>query len=298
MLRTDILTLLALAYQMYVSHGGRNPISRFSAKQNHDLNPSASPTVVTNVLVLGLVEMYADLVAHERMIEGTTAGPVLSYTRSNSNESVDIVAITDHFRARDIRKRIFDFGIAAASIFLLGPVWLTLAVAVRMSTPGPALFKQIRVGRNGRLFKMYKFRTMYIDSEARLARMRDDDSHGEGILFKMREDPRVTRVGRFLRRYSLDELPQLINVLAGDMSLVGPRPPLALEFARYDAYVKRRMLVKPGLTGLWQISGRSDLSWEESVLLDLEYVARHSLRRDLKILFMSVLAVTRGAGAY
>ena len=145
---------------------------------------------------------------------------------------------------------------------------------------------------------MLKFRSMYTDAEERQAELRDQSDHGDGVLFKMRDDPRVTRVGRMLRKYSLDELPQLINVLLGTMSLVGPRPPLPLEVARYEDHVHRRLLVKPGLTGLWQISGRSDLSWDESVQLDLRYVENWSLGEDLFILWKTARAVAAGSGAY
>jgi lipopolysaccharide/colanic/teichoic acid biosynthesis glycosyltransferase len=169
---------------------------------------------------------------------------------------------------------------------------------VRLTSSGPALFRQVRVGRAGSTFVMLKFRSMYADAEERLASLREQSDHGDGVLFKMREDPRVTRVGKFLRKYSLDELPQLINVLLGTMSLVGPRPPLPLEVARYEAHVHRRLLVKPGLTGLWQISGRSDLSWDESVQLDLRYVENWSLSEDLFILWKTARAVAAGSGAY
>jgi lipopolysaccharide/colanic/teichoic acid biosynthesis glycosyltransferase len=145
---------------------------------------------------------------------------------------------------------------------------------------------------------MLKFRSMYVDAEARLAGLAGHSDHGDGILFKMRNDPRVTPVGRLLRKYSLDELPQLFNVLLGSMSLVGPRPPLPREVARYEEHVHRRLLVKPGLTGLWQVSGRSELSWEESVRLDLRYVENWSLSEDLMILWKTARAVTAGSGAY
>jgi lipopolysaccharide/colanic/teichoic acid biosynthesis glycosyltransferase len=144
---------------------------------------------------------------------------------------------------------------------------------------------------------VYKFRSMCVDAEARLAEL-STSNENDGLLFKMKRDPRVTRVGAILRKFSLDELPQLINVVKGDMSLVGPRPPLPSEVARYEDDVRRRLLVKPGITGLWQISGRSDLSWEESVRLDLHYVENWSLALDLMILWKTTFAVAQGAGAY
>ncbi|MEO6502127.1 MAG: sugar transferase [Jatrophihabitantaceae bacterium] len=199
---------------------------------------------------------------------------------------------------RRVLKGAFDRMVAALALLLLAPVFLALALAVRLTSSGPALFRQVRVGRAGSTFVMLKFRSMYADAEERLASLREQSDHGDGVLFKMKEDPRVTRVGKFLRKYSLDELPQLINVLLGTMSLVGPRPPLPLEVARYEDHVHRRLLVKPGLTGLWQVSGRSDLSWDESVQLDLRYVENWSLGEDLFILWKTARAVAAGSGAY
>lgn len=200
---------------------------------------------------------------------------------------------------RRVLKSGFDRGVAAAILFLFSPVFIGLALAVRLTSSGPALFRQTRVGRNGRQFTMLKFRSMYLDAEERLAAIQNQNDHGDGhVLFKMRNDPRVTSVGRFLRKFSLDELPQLINVVNGSMSLVGPRPPLPSEVARYEEHVHRRFLVKPGVTGLWQVSGRSDLAWDESVRLDLRYVENWSIAGDLQILWKTVFAVVRGTGAY
>ncbi|MGY1733758.1 sugar transferase [Geodermatophilus sp. SYSU D01045] len=190
-----------------------------------------------------------------------------------------------------------DRAVAALAVLLLAPVLLALALAVRLDSPGPVLYRQERVGVNGRRFTILKFRSMAVDADRRLAELLDRNE-GDGLLFKMRHDPRVTRVGRWLRRFSLDELPQLFNVLGGSMSLVGPRPPLPTEVERYDTSVSRRLLVKPGLTGLWQISGRSDLSWEEAVRLDLRYVENWSLALDALILVKTVRAVVSSSGAY
>jgi len=190
-----------------------------------------------------------------------------------------------------------DRGLAALALLILAPVFLAIAVAVRLSGPGPVLYRQARVGVNGRTFTMLKFRSMVVDAEQRLADIRTSNMT-DGLLFKMREDPRVTPVGRWLRKLSLDELPQLLNILGGTMSLVGPRPPLPDEVARYDSQVRRRLLVKPGLTGLWQISGRSDLPWEEAVRLDLRYVENWSLTLDLLILWKTCRAVLSSSGAY
>ncbi|MCW4384757.1 sugar transferase [Salinibacterium sp. SYSU T00001] len=199
-------------------------------------------------------------------------------------------------------KRAFDVVATSLGLVLLSPVLALIALAIKLDSAGPVLFAQPRIGRNGREFKMLKFRTMVPDAEAVLERMRQngefDKDDGNGVLFKMRDDPRVTRIGKFLRRFSIDELPQLINVLTGDMSLVGPRPPLAREVAEYDGHVHRRFLVKPGVTGLWQVSGRSNLSWEESVRLDLYYVENWTLTGDLMLLWRTARAVLARDGAY
>ncbi|SEK36855.1 Undecaprenyl-phosphate galactose phosphotransferase, WbaP/exopolysaccharide biosynthesis polyprenyl glycosylphosphotransferase [Nonomuraea pusilla] len=197
--------------------------------------------------------------------------------------------------ARQLVKNVFDRLVAAALLVILAPLLAGLAVAVRATSPGPALFRQTRVGRDGELFTIYKFRTMRRGSEHQKVTLVSD---GDGLLFKVRNDPRITPLGARMRRHSLDELPQLLNVVLGHMSLVGPRPPLPEEVARYGDDVRRRLLVRPGLTGLWQVSGRSDLSWEESVRLDLRYVENWSLTLDLQILWKTWSAVARGQGAY
>jgi exopolysaccharide biosynthesis polyprenyl glycosylphosphotransferase len=194
-------------------------------------------------------------------------------------------------------KGLFDRAVAALALLFLVPVLLTVAAFVGLGSKGPVFFRQTRVGKDGKLFRMIKFRTMCVDAEQRRVELVSVDE-GAGLLFKMRHDPRVTRVGRVLRRYSLDELPQLLNVVLGSMSLVGPRPPLPAEVELYGDDVRRRLLVKPGLTGVWQVSGRSNLSWEESVHLDLRYVENWSLTLDLAILLKTVRAVLRAEGAY
>ena len=199
---------------------------------------------------------------------------------------------------RRLLKGTLDRSIAGLSLILLSPLLLVLAAAVRVTSRGPAFFRQTRVGRDGKTFTMVKFRSMYLDAEDRLAELRDKNQNADGLLFKMRDDPRVTRIGRFLRKFSLDELPQLINIVTGSMSLVGPRPPLPTEVAKYGDDVRRRLLVKPGLTGLWQVSGRSDLSWEESVRLDLRYVENWSPALDLMILWKTAFVVLGRSGAY
>jgi lipopolysaccharide/colanic/teichoic acid biosynthesis glycosyltransferase len=189
-----------------------------------------------------------------------------------------------------------DRSVAALLLLLTLPVLVVVAIAVRRDG-GPAFFLQERVGANGRTFRVVKFRSMCTDAEARLAELRSLNE-GAGPLFKMTSDPRVTRVGALLRKYSIDELPQLLNVVNGTMSLVGPRPPLPSEVATYAEDARRRLLVRPGMTGLWQVSGRSSLSWEESVRLDLRYVENWSLAVDLMILWKTVGTVVRPRGAY
>jgi lipopolysaccharide/colanic/teichoic acid biosynthesis glycosyltransferase len=170
-------------------------------------------------------------------------------------------------------------------------------VAIRLHDRGPALFTQVRVGKDGHMFRIYKFRTMVVDAEKRRNQLLESNDT-DGVLFKLRNDPRVTAVGAHLRRWSIDELPQLFNVLLGQMSLVGPRPALPDEAARYAEHVRRRLVVKPGLTGLWQVNGRSDLNWEESVRLDLRYVENWSFVLDLQILWKTISVMVRGSGAY
>ncbi|HEY4570947.1 MAG TPA: sugar transferase [Kribbella sp.] len=194
-------------------------------------------------------------------------------------------------------KTIFDRVVGCLILLAISPLLLVTAVMVKLTSRGPVLFKQTRVGRGGEEFKMLKFRTMVVDAEARKAEL-VALNEGNGILFKLRDDPRVTKVGRYLRRFSIDELPQLVNVLRGDMSLVGPRPPLPAEVAQYAIDDARRMLVKPGLTGLWQVSGRSDLTWEESMRLDLRYADNWSIALDLLILWKTARAVLGSDGAY
>ena len=196
-------------------------------------------------------------------------------------------------------KAAFDRTAALTALIFFAPLLIVLAVVIRTApgARGPALFRQVRVGKDGREFVIYKFRTMHVDAESRLTHLRQLNEK-DGVLFKMRNDPRITRIGRVLRKLSLDELPQLLNVVKGHMSLVGPRPPLPSEVAIYPEDMLRRLAVKPGLTGLWQVSGRSDLSWEESMRLDLRYVENWSLFGDLVILGRTFTAVLRSSGAY
>ena len=199
--------------------------------------------------------------------------------------------------AKQVIKAMFDRVSAGLALAVLAPVFAMIAVAIWMTDHGPVFFRQIRVGKDGEPFTVWKFRTMVVDAEARKTEllMRND---ADGTLFKMRRDPRVTRTGAWLRRRSLDELPQLFNVLVGNMSLVGPRPALPMEVAAYRHHMRRRLVVKPGITGLWQINGRSDLPWDEAERLDLRYVENWSLALDLQILWKTVSAVVHCSGAY
>jgi exopolysaccharide biosynthesis polyprenyl glycosylphosphotransferase len=198
---------------------------------------------------------------------------------------------------RLVAKGLFDRCAAALALILLLPLFGLLGVMIRLSDRGPALFTQVRVGKDGRVFKIYKFRTMVVDAEQRKGPLMTRNDL-DGVLFKLRRDPRITTIGMYLRRWSIDELPQLLNVFLGDMSLVGPRPALPDEAAKYADHVRRRLVVKPGLTGLWQVNGRSDLSWDESVRLDLRYVENWSFALDLQILWKTMSVLVRGSGAY
>jgi exopolysaccharide biosynthesis polyprenyl glycosylphosphotransferase len=194
-------------------------------------------------------------------------------------------------------KRLFDIIGSAALLVLFSPLLAFAAARIKSADPGPVLFHQTRVGRLGKEFQCLKLRTMVVDAEDRLLDLQNQLGYITG-LFKMRDDPRITKPGRWLRRFSIDELPQLWNVLRGDMSLVGPRPPLPREVATYDYFATRRLQVRPGLTGLWQVSGRSDLSWDETVRLDLYYVDNWSMVQDLTILTRTLTAVLSSRGAY
>ncbi|WP_211879774.1 sugar transferase [Pseudarthrobacter albicanus] len=196
-----------------------------------------------------------------------------------------------------VAKRLFDVVVSGILIILASPLMALTALIVKADSRGPVLFRQERVGKGGIPFGMLKFRSMVVDAEERLADLAHSNE-GSGLLFKMKADPRVTRAGRILRRYSVDELPQLFNIFGGSMSLVGPRPPLPREVEAYEHDVRRRLLVKPGLTGLWQVSGRSNLSWQDSVRLDLYYVENWSLAGDLLIMLRTVRAVFHSTGAY
>ncbi|MGO1972256.1 MAG: sugar transferase [Propionibacteriaceae bacterium] len=235
-----------------------------------------------------------DLLVHPGLVE--VAGPRMHI---RPYQGLPLLQIDQpHFSGwRRIFKRIFDLVATSVGLLLISPVLLALAVAIKAHDRGPIIFRQRRVGIDGRPFTMYKFRSMCTDAEERLAQLLAMNE-GAGPLFKLKADPRVTPIGRILRKYSLDELPQLFNVLTGEMSLVGPRPPLQTEVDEYGLDARRRLLVQPGVTGLWQVSGRSLLSWEETVRLDLRYVENWTLTFDLLILWKTVFAVVGQRGAY
>jgi exopolysaccharide biosynthesis polyprenyl glycosylphosphotransferase len=241
-----------------------------------------------------LDERGVELVVHPGIVE--VAGPRLSIrpVAELSLLHLERPATTGGWL---LLKSAFDRVVGGAILVMLAPLLLAIAVLVRLTSTGPALFRQVRVGVDGREFTMLKFRSMVADADRLKTELHAQDE-GNGVLFKMRSDPRVTRIGGLLRRYSLDELPQLLNVVKGDMSLVGPRPPLPAEVAGYCDDATRRLRVRPGMTGLWQVSGRSDLTWEESLRLDLRYVDNWSLSLDLVILWRTLRAVSHGAGAY
>ena len=197
-----------------------------------------------------------------------------------------------------ISKRVFDFMASLFGLIILSPLFLIIAIAIKVEDPkGPVFYSQVRLGKKQSPFKMYKFRSMIVDADKHLKELLSENEV-DGAMFKMKEDPRVTKVGQFIRKYSIDELPQLVNVLLGNMSLVGPRPPLPREVAEYTEYDKQRLAVKPGCTGLWQISGRNDVGFSEMVALDLKYINKRNMAFDLYVLFKTVLVFIKPNGAY
>ncbi|MBM4520527.1 exopolysaccharide biosynthesis polyprenyl glycosylphosphotransferase [Rhodococcus hoagii] len=245
-------------------------------------------------LVWDLEPLNVDLVVAPGVVD--VAGPRL-VMRPVAGFPLIHVEKPRYHGAKRFGKTAFDMCFALAALIALSPVMLIAAIAVKTTSKGPVLYKSERMGINGRPFPMLKFRTMVDGADKQVSALLGQNE-GAGVLFKMKDDPRITPVGKFLRKYSLDELPQFVNVLRREMSVVGPRPPLRREVEAYDGTVRRRMLVKPGLTGLWQVSGRSDLSWDETVRLDLSYVENWSMMQDVLIVGKTVRAVTAGSGAY
>ncbi|MFD3811656.1 sugar transferase [Rhodococcus sp. NPDC058639] len=245
-------------------------------------------------LVWKLEPLDADLVVATGVVD--VAGPRLEM-RPVAGLPLIHVEKPRYHGAKRSGKRLFDLAFSFAALTVLTPVFALVALAIRLDDKGPVFYRAERIGLDGKPFGMVKFRSMVTDADTQVDTLLAQNE-GAGLLFKMREDPRVTRVGRILRRFSIDELPQFINVVRGEMSVVGPRPPLRREVEGYDGRVRRRLLVRPGLTGLWQVSGRSDLSWDEAVRLDLSYVENWSMVSDVLIIGKTVKAVLVSEGAY
>ena len=256
-------------------------------------NPSVGDNFIRD-LGWNLEGTAAELVVASQLTN--VAGPRIHF-RPVDGLPLMHVELPQYGGGKHLLKRGVDVVASGAALLLLMPLMLVIGVLVHRDSPGPVLFRQERVGRGGKPFSMLKFRSMVATAEDDLAGLLDRNQ-GAGVLFKMKNDPRVTHVGEFLRKYSLDELPQLWNILIGEMSLVGPRPPLASEVAGYEDHVHRRLYIKPGLTGMWQVNGRSDLDWDESVRLDLFYVENWSLAGDLVIMWRTLKVLRNAAGAY
>ena len=221
-----------------------------------------------------------------------------SRTHGNKRRSLRLRAWRFTVRFSYAMKRAIDIFGSLACMTMLSPVFLAIAIAVKLSSPGPVIFRQVRVGRYGRHFWFYKFRSMRQDAEAQKAVLMAKNESKDGVIFKMKDDPRITKVGRFIRRTSLDELPQLWNVFIGDMSLVGPRPPVPSEVQEYTLEDRKRLDVIPGITCLWQIKGRSEIPFREQVQLDKEYILAPSVWKDIVILLKTIPAILSGKGAY
>ena len=221
-----------------------------------------------------------------------------SRTHGNTRRSLRLKAWKLTVLGSYVVKRALDIVVSALGMILLAPVFLAIAIAVKLSSPGPVFFSQVRVGRYGRHFNFYRFRSMRQDAEALKDDLKERNESKDGVIFKMKDDPRITKVGRFLRRTSLDELPQLWNVFIGDMSLVGPRPPVPSEVQEYTLEDRKRLDVIPGITCLWQIKGRSEIPFHEQVRLDKEYILAPGIWKDVVILLKTIPAIIGGKGAY
>ncbi|KQY74313.1 sugar transferase [Microbacterium sp. Root1433D1] len=278
--------------------GNVNSVSSVAAEVGADTiivasRPEGEPEFVKQ-LSWQLEGTAAELVLSSRLTD--VAGPRISFAPVEGLPLIQ-VQIPTYEGGQHLLKRALDVAVATLALIPIGLLAPVLALLIKMDSPGPVFFFQERVGRDGRRFKMVKFRSMKTDAEKQLAMLKEQNE-GAGLLFKMKDDPRVTRVGKVLRKLSLDELPQFWNVLIGDMSVVGPRPPLPSEVTAYDGTVFRRLYIKPGITGLWQVSGRSDLSWDESVRLDLRYVENWSVMNDLQIMWRTAKVMVQPSGAY
>ena len=218
----------------------------------------------------------------------------------NLLESKAILLNKDKIKSRFVYhgiKRIFDIVAATCGIVLLSPLMIIIAVLIKTEDHGPIFYKQVRVGKNGKTFKMYKFRSMFVNADKMLTKLKEHNDV-EGPMFKMKDDPRITKVGHFIRKHSLDELPQFLNVLRGDMSLVGRRPPLPSEVEEYSDYDKQRLFVIPGCTGVWQATERNEVGFNEMVQLDIQYIQRASFIFDLWIIWKTVEIINRPNGSY
>ena len=278
--------------------GNVNSVSTVAAELGADTiivasRPDGEPDFVKH-LSWQLEGTAAELVLSSRLTD--VAGPRISFAPVEGLPLIQ-VQIPSYEGGQHVLKRALDIAVASVALIPIALITPILALLVKLDSPGPLFFSQERVGRDGRTFRIMKFRSMKTDAEQQLATLKEQNE-GAGLLFKMKDDPRVTRVGRILRKLSLDELPQFWNVLIGDMSVVGPRPPLPSEVTAYDGTVFRRLYIKPGITGLWQVSGRSDLSWDESVRLDLRYVENWSVMNDLQIMWRTAKVMVRPSGAY
>lgn len=278
--------------------GNVNSVSTVAAEIGADTiivasRPEGDPEFVKR-LSWQLEGTAAELVLSSRLTD--VAGPRISFAPVEGLPLIQ-VRIPRYEGGQHPLKRALDILVATIALIPIALITPALALLVKLDSPGPVFFFQERVGRDGRRFRMVKFRSMKTDAEQQLAAL-TAQNEGAGLLFKMKDDPRVTRVGRILRKLSLDELPQFWNVLIGDMSVVGPRPPLPREVTAYDGTVFRRLYIKPGITGLWQVSGRSDLSWDESVRLDLRYVENWSVINDLQIMWRTAKVMVQPSGAY
>ncbi|MFG2959452.1 sugar transferase [Streptomyces sp. NPDC048291] len=305
--RIDVLRAAQLCTELYTAVTGKErlpPKHRMPRPTRKTPLPSRSPAVVVSVLAHALAEIHHEMLAVEVRLRGEALPTeAFVYRRGvgsdgRDRDSAPVAAPSGGGRVWPVLKPWADRCAAGLLLALLALPLLVIACVVRADSAGPAFFRQTRVGLNGHPFAIFKFRTMVVDAERMLAELAATNSNDSGLLFKIRQDPRVTRVGAFLRRSSLDEIPTLFNVLRGEMSMVGPRPALPEEVEGYNSDMLRRLVVKPGVTGLWQISGRSDLPFAEAMRLDLEYVDHHSARLDLVILARSLRAVVSGQGAY
>ncbi len=241
---------------------------------------------------------------HEQQLDDKAARMLAMYEKQTFNSvrtsqslRLRLVLWVLRVKVANSLKRALDVMVAAVALLLLSPIFLATAVLIRLESPGPIFFQQVRLGKWGHPFYVYKFRSMYIDAEARKAALMAQNE-ADGPVFKMKNDPRITRVGKYIRKFSIDELPQLLNVLKGEMSLVGPRPPVPKEVAEYEYDELGRLNAVPGITGLQQVSGRSDLDFKTWVELDLQYIAEQSFWKDIEILFRTIPAVLLGKGAY